>query len=138
MTDLNAMVRRMFQEVIVGGNLALVDELVADDFKTEMPTPVPGKEGFRQVVKAWRAAFPDMTMTFNDVLVSGDKVTTRGVIRGTHKGEFNGIPATGKRVEARFIDIWQARNGKFVENWVQIDMLSMLTQLGVVPPPPAK
>ncbi len=71
------------------------------------------------------------------LVVQGDKVVTRGVCSGTHKGEFNGIPATGKHVEVPWMDMWRAQNGKFVENWVRLDMLAMSAQLGVVPPPKA-
>ena len=135
MADLNAAVRRIFKEAMEVGNMSVVDELIADDFKTDMPAPAPGKEGFKLVLQGWRDAFPDMKFTFGDVIVSGDKVTTRGSVTGTHKGTFNGIPATGKRVEVRFIDIWRMQNGKFVENWAQVDILGILTQIGAVPSP---
>jgi predicted ester cyclase len=54
---------------------------------------------------------------------------------GTHRGEFMGIPATNKSVKVSYIDLWRVENGKFVENWVQLDMLGLMQQLGVVPAP---
>ncbi len=134
MADLNAQIRRLFEKGITDGDLTVIDEVIGDDYKNhDMPAPAPGREGLKQIVKAWRAAFPDIKMTLHEVIVAGDKVATRGSFTGTHKGEFNGIPATGKRVDVPWMDMWRAQNGKFVENWVRIDMLGMLTQLGVIP-----
>jgi len=55
----------------------------------------------------------------------------------THKGTFMNVPPTGKSVTTEFIDIWKAHNGRLIENWVQMDMLGILVQLGVVPAPAA-
>ena len=71
------------------------------------------------------------------MLGEGDKVVTRGTFTGTHQGEFNGIPATGKKVKVSYCDIWRVENGKCVENWVQMDMVGLMQQLGVIPAPEA-
>ncbi len=135
MTDFAASVRRLFA-AFESGDYKAFDELIGDDYKNhDMPLPKPGREGLKMMLEGWHAAFADLKMTVQDVVVQGDKVATRGVVSGTHKGEFNGIPATGKRVEVPWMDMWRVQNGKFVENWVRLDMLAMLTQLGVVPPP---
>jgi steroid delta-isomerase-like uncharacterized protein len=102
-----------------------------------MPAPVPGPEGFRMVISMFRAAFPDLHITLEDVIGEGDKVATRGYFTGTHQGEFNGIPATGKQVKVSYIDLWRVENGKAVENWVQMDMIGLMQQLGVIPAPEA-
>ena len=78
-------------------------------------------------------AFPDMRITLDDVIGEGEKVATRGHWVGTHKGAFMGVPATGKAVNVKFMDMWRFENGKAVENWVQMDLLSLMQQLGVVP-----
>jgi predicted ester cyclase len=62
-------------------------------------------------------------------------VVTRGVFAGTHRGDFMGIPATGRKVSIKYLDIWRLENGKAKENWVQMDMLGMMQQLGVIPAP---
>ena len=80
-------------------------------------------------------AFPDFHVTLEDVIAEGDKVASRGVWRGTHQGNFMGIPATGKSVAVSYSDIWRFENGKAVENWVQMDMLGLMQQLGVAPAP---
>ncbi len=92
-----------------------------------------GPEGFRQVIGMFFAAFPDMHVDVADMIAEGDKVASRGTWRGTHKGEFMGIPATGKPIEIGYSDVWRFEHGKAVENWVQMDMLGMLQQLGVAP-----
>ena len=94
-----------------------------------------GPEGFRQMIGMFFAGFPDMQVNVAEMIAEGDKVASRGTMRGTHKGEFMGIPATGKRIEIGYSDFWRFENGKAVENWVQMDTLGMLQQLGVAPGP---
>jgi steroid delta-isomerase-like uncharacterized protein len=131
-----AIVRRVFEEAVNQGNLALADELLASDYVNhDMPAPAPGVEGYKQVIAMFRSAFPDMVVTLEDVIADGDRVSTRGHFEGTHRGDFMGIPATGKKVSVSYIDIWRLENGKGRENWVQMDLLGMMQQLGVVPGP---
>ena len=129
-----AVVRRVFEEGINQGNLAVYDEIIAPNYVNHnFPTPATGAEGFKQVVGLFVAGFPDLRVTLEEVLAEGDEVATRGYFSGTHRGEFNGIPATGKKVQVSYSDIWRLENGRLVENWVQMDMMGMLQQLGVVP-----
>jgi steroid delta-isomerase-like uncharacterized protein len=131
-----AIVRRVFEEIVNKGNMSAADELLAADYVNhDMPAPVPGVEGFKLIIGMFRTAFPDITVTLDDALAEGDRVVTRGVFTGTHKGEFMGIPATGKKVAVKYLDIWRLENGKCKENWVQMDMLGLMQQLGVVPTP---
>jgi predicted ester cyclase len=129
-------VRRGFEEGINQKKLDVFDELLAPNYVNyNMPAPAPGPAGFKQVIGMFYTAFPDMHITIEDAFGEGDKVGTRGYFTGTHQGEFMGIPATNKPVKVSFIDLWRAENGKFVENWVQMDMLGLMQQLGVVPTP---
>jgi steroid delta-isomerase-like uncharacterized protein len=82
-----------------------------------------------------RAAFPDGRTTIDDIIAEGDKVVVRATMKGTHKGEFMGIPATGKQVTISGIDVTRFVNGKSTEHWGQWDTLGMMQQVGVVPPP---
>jgi steroid delta-isomerase-like uncharacterized protein len=79
-------------------------------------------------------AFPDSRVTIDDMIAEGDQVVTKKTFRGTHEGEFAGIPPTGKTVELQFVDIMRVHNGKIVEHWNCIDQLSFMQQLGVIPP----
>jgi len=62
-----------------------------------------------------------------------DLVCTRGHFEGTHDGDFMGVPATGKTVNVNYMDMWRIAEGKAIENWVRLDMLGLMQQLGVVP-----
>jgi predicted ester cyclase len=133
-----ANVRRGFEEGINQNELHVFEELIGATYVNHsMPAPVSGPEGFKMVIGMFRAAFPDLHITLEDVLGEGDKVATRGYFTGTHQGEFNGIPATGKQVKVSYIDLWRIENGKAIENWVQMDMLGLMQQLGVIPAPEA-
>ena len=78
-------------------------------------------------------AFPDITMTVEDIFAAGDKVAIRFVIRGTHKGPFLGIPPTGKQINVKAASIARFAGGKAEEGWAFPDMLGMMQQLGVIP-----
>jgi predicted ester cyclase len=78
-------------------------------------------------------AFPDCRFTIDDMIAEGDQVVTKKTFTGTHTGELNGIPPTGKRVTLRFADFMRIRDGKIVEHWLSMDQLSFLQQLGVLP-----
>ena len=129
-------VRRIFDEIVNKGNLGVADELLAADYVNhDFPAPAPGAEGFKLVTTMFRSAFPDIVVTLEDEFAEGDKVVTRGVFAGTHTGEFMGIPATRRKVTIKYLDIWRLENGKAKENWVQMDLLGLMQQLGVIPAP---
>ena len=129
--------RRYMEEVWTKGNLAAVDELVATNYvdHTPMPGASPDLQGLKQFVTVVTAAFPDWHATTEDMIAEGDKVVVRFTGSGTHKGGFMGIPPTGRQLTMMAIAIHRIAGGKIVENWLQADMLGMMVQLGVVPPP---
>ena len=83
----------------------------------------------------YRSAFPDIQFTIEDLIAEGDKIVTRYTARGTHRGDLQGIPPTGRQVTVTGIIISRFANGKFVEGWLDFDALGMLQQLGVIPAP---
>ena len=93
-----------------------------------------GPEGVQEYSRAFFSAFPDYVDTVEDLIGEGDKVAVRTVGRGTHKGEFSGIPPTGKRVEIAAHYIYRIVDGKDVEEWDLSDGLTFFQQLGVIPP----
>ena len=137
MSQQNTMlVRRGVEEVWNRGNYAVVDDLVASDFVIHAATPadeIHGPEGAKQYVAMLRAAFPDLHFTIEDQIAEGDRVVTRWTARGTHDGEFQGIPPTGKQFTMMGIDIDRIANGKLVECWPMMDELGLLQQLGALP-----
>ncbi len=133
-----ALVRRAVDEVWNRGNYALLGELVASDFVIRSSTPggeIHGREGAEHFFVMLRAAFPDLHFTIEDQIADEDRVVTRWTARGTHTGEFQGVPPTNKPVGMSGIDIDRIANGKVVECWTNTDELGLLQQLGVVPTP---
>ncbi len=119
-------------------DLAAVDQLFTPNYIDHDPSRAglpPGPEGVRLAWSMFRAAFPDMQVTIEDMVAEGDKVAVRGAIRGTHQGELLGIPPTGKQVTVPLIDINRIEAGKLAERWGQADMLGLMQQLGVIPTP---
>ena len=128
-----AIIKKIFEDVLNNNNLSTADEILHPEYTNySMPAPSKGPEGFKQVIGMFKNAFPDLHITLEDIITEGDKIATRGYWTGTHKGDFMGIPATGKTVKVPYIDIWNAENGKLKENWVQMDMLGLMQQFGVV------
>jgi steroid delta-isomerase-like uncharacterized protein len=133
--DHAATMRRMY-DLISAGDIDGFGELLADDLveHEELPGLAPGKEGVKTFFRMYVAAFPDLKMHAEDVLTSGDKIVTRGRATGTHRGEFMGMPATGKAIDVQLIDIVRfGDDGLAHEHWGVFDTMAMMQQLGAVP-----
>lgn len=137
MSDGSGIMQRFYQEVLVGGNVALVDELIADDFvdhEEPFPGQPPGKEGVVFYINAIRSAFPDLKVkTSEPALADGNLEALHGVLTGTHQGDFVGIAPTGRNVEFAGIDIIRVQDGKVAEHWGVTDTLTLMQQIGAVP-----
>ena len=134
--DNKALVRRLYEEVLNQGKLALIDELCAPDFVYHnASTTIQGREPYKQFLSIYLTASPDLHFTMEDEVAEGDKVVTRYTTRGTHLGPFMGIPPTGTHVIVTGIAITRIANGKAIEEWANADELGLLQQLGVVPAP---
>ena len=112
----------------------LVDRFVAEEYANHNDFVADGREANRQFWTAFFTGLPDVKVTMEDLIVSGDRVVGRFVYRGTHTGDLLGIPASGKPVEMRSIDIWRVRDGLFVEHWDQLNLMQMFQQIGALPP----
>ncbi len=112
----------------------LVGRFVAEDYRNHNVFVADGREANRQFWTAFFTALPDLSATMEDVVISGDRVVGRFVYRGTHTGEFMGIPASGKPVEMRSIDIWRVEDGMFVEHWDELNLMELFQQMGALPP----
>jgi predicted ester cyclase len=130
------LVRRVFEEGFTQGNAGVFDEVLAPNYVNyDFPMPVPGREGLKQVQSLFRTAFPDLRVSIEDEVAEGDRVASRGYLAGTHRGEFMGLAPTGKPINVAYIDMWRVENGQLVENWVRMDMVGMMQQLGAIPAP---
>jgi len=136
LADTKALVRRLFEEVWNQGNLAAIDELFAPSYIRYDPAApeAKGLAGFKQLVVMLRTAFPDLHFTLEEVIAEDDKVMTRALLRGTHRGEYLGIAPTGKPVAVMGMVVLRIAQGKFQEGWLMMDNLGLLQQLGMVPP----
>jgi len=139
----HAVTMRSTYERINKGDIAGFGNLVADDFVEHQGAGGPGlpptKEGTLEFFRTLLTAFPDWRMTVEDLIAGGDKTVARVTATGTHKGEFMGVPPTGRHVDVQLIDIMRFDGAGLVcEHWGVADMLSLMQQLGVVPAgPPA-
>jgi len=113
----------------------VVDQFEAEGYVNhEALFSAEGREANRQFWQAFFAAIPDLSASMEDLVIAGDRVVGRFVYRGTHTGEFWGIPASGNAVEMRSIDIWRVEDGVFAEHWDEINAMQLLQQMGALPP----
>ena len=134
--DNKAIDRRYVAEVLNGANLAAIDEIMAPSYVGHVPGfPPSDREGDKQLIAMFRGAFPDLRFTIEDQIAEGDRVVHRLSATGTHRGEFMGIPATGRRVTVTGVNINRFAGGQVVEAWGFMDLLGLMQQLGAVPSP---
>jgi predicted ester cyclase len=130
-----ALVRRFYEE-IDNGNLAAMDELVAEGYVDHSPPPFPGlgagRAGLKQAFEIFWAATPGHHL-IEDQVAEGDRVVTRLRAVGVHEGDLPGIAATGNKLEMTATVIHRIEDGRLVEKWSNKDELGFLQQLGVIP-----
>lgn len=138
MSEVNAananLAKRYVNEIVNQGRYDVIPEIYADDYEnhtTASVGTVVGRDGVREMVEQWRAAFPDVHVSIDDVVASGDRVVTRITVNGTHEGEWRGVAPTGNRIDIRIISIFRIEDGLIKERWENADMLSLLQQLGI-------
>ena len=119
----------------------MLDELLATDCVNheQSVSEQRGREACKQwaegVRQANRQAFPDFDIALDDLIAEGNQVAKRWTFRGTHRGEFNGIPATGKQVTMRGITLYRLEGGKVREMYWNYDVFGLLVQIGAIPAP---
>lgn len=131
-----ALARRYMEEVYAKGNLDVVDELLAEDIQDheEFVDQKPaGRAGIKELVRAFRKAFPDISVTIDDLAAEGDRVFIRCSWEGTHQGELMGIEASGKRVFFTSMDEIRFGDARIKEHWGVTDSMGLMMQLGAIP-----
>lgn len=137
-TELNKqIVRRFVEEVWNAGKLEVADEVLAPDYIEHPSTPdesrpeePTGPDGMKRFIQMFRGAFPDMQFTVEHMVAEEDKVAVHLTGRGTHLGELNGLPPTGKRVRIGGAAIHRLEHDKIMETYQVVDRLSLREQLG--------
>jgi steroid delta-isomerase-like uncharacterized protein len=127
-------VREFIQELFTKGNLGAVDDYLAIDFVNhDAPLGAPSdRDGMRALGAQFRAAFPDWHSDLHLLVGEGDVVVEHFTARGTQLGEIMGVPATGREMSVRGINIFRLRDGRIVERWGRLDELGFFRQLGLV------
>jgi len=131
-----ALIRRYFEAIDrPDAKPDILDEFLDPDIVAH--DPVPGftgdLEGLKKLFTMFQTSTPGYH-TVDDLVAEGDKVAGRVTGYGTHEGELLGIPRTGKEIRMSGLVIWRIKKGKIMETWVQNDTMSLLQQLGVLPP----
>jgi steroid delta-isomerase-like uncharacterized protein len=126
-----SIVASFYEEAINDRNLGAVDRLLAEDFVHNGEPR--GRTGQRQAVKVFLDAFSDLHNEIEFMLAEDDLVAAHQRWSGTHSGEFAGIEATGKKVEFTSTAVLRFEHGLIAEAWDEVDMLSVMQQLGAVP-----
>jgi len=134
-----ALAERWHMDIFQGGNLDAADEILTSEF-TWHGSLGPGEDqhgpqAVKQVASQLISAFPDRTISHEDVITEGDRVLIRWVMVGTHQGELMGIPPTGRRVALTGFDLFRIEDAKIAEMWQEADQFGLMQQLGVVPEP---
>jgi steroid delta-isomerase-like uncharacterized protein len=129
-----AMVRQLFEQGFSLGDERAMDSVLAEDYVNhDLPMPAPGRAGFKQIHGLFRAGFPDIRVTIEETIAEGDQVASHGYFTGTHRGEFMGLAPTGKPIHVAYLDYWRVADGRLADNWVRMDSVGLLQQLGVLP-----
>jgi steroid delta-isomerase-like uncharacterized protein len=134
-TEENKAISRRFHTAIGKGNTQALQEEFAPNYVAHFPG-LPDRldaEEFNQIVTAFSTGFPESHFDFDDEFAVGDKVVTRWTWNAVHKGEFQGLPPTGKQVTMTGITILHIVGGKIVDNTVEMDQLGLMQQLGAIP-----
>lgn len=137
----NAIAVRFFDSVWNQGDFSVLDALVASDVVDHStvagkPARKTGRESFIHIIGVFRHAMPDLKLTIDDEIYTGDRVVHRWLIEGTDTGGVMGMPPSGQRLRLTGITTVRMAGGRIVERWSNVDELGLMQQLGVVPPPP--
>ena len=135
-TDAKATARRYYEEVLNQGRLEVLDEIATGNYQENAPLPGQGtgREGLKRRAATFRSTLAQH-FTVEQVICEGDLVAVRWSARGTHVGEFFGIPPTGRAFTMSGIDIHRMEDGRLAEHWHEVDALGLMQQLGAIPSP---
>jgi steroid delta-isomerase-like uncharacterized protein len=126
--------RSYVERVLNSGDLDAIDEIMAPDYVGHVPGfPDADREGDKQLIAMLRSAFPDLRVSIEDQIVAGDRAVHRLRAEGTHLGEFQGMPPTGRRVVVTGVNINRFVDGRVAEAWGFLDMLGLMQQIGAIP-----
>ena len=134
---------RRFVEFINTADETLGNELIANDAIFHVPNqsePMRGLAGYLAIIGMMRSGFPDIQWTLEETIAEDDetgagdtRIAARFTMRGTHRGDFLGVPATGKSIAVQAVNFYRVSNGRIVEERGQPDLLGLMQQIGAAP-----
>lgn len=131
-----AVVRKWIEQGWNKHNINVIDEIYAPDFAQHGGGPdLKSANDLKAFVTDYLKALPDLTFTIEDLVAEGDRVVWRFLATATHQGTLMGIPATGRRAAVNGIVVFRVENDRIAEAWLNLDVLSMLQQIGAIPVP---
>lgn len=132
--QVNLETQKKMGEAVSKGNFQDFHEIFAPNVVDHDPAPTQGKgpQGFIDFFTEFKAAFPDLSISPEHSIADEDNIAIAYTATGTHKGPFMGIPATGKKIKIRGMQIARFEDGKVVERWGSSDQLGILQQIGAV------
>jgi steroid delta-isomerase-like uncharacterized protein len=136
-TQVNTLITRYFEEVWNQGRVDVLDELLTPDYRNHspsIPNPRPGPADLKPIVMAMRSGISDLRYQILDLIATPDKVAVYVRVTGTHTGTLFGIPATGRSIDIRQMQIEWLENGRIAQHWRVTDELALMRQLGVHAP----
>lgn len=126
----------MLQEVWTKGDLALIDELVTEDYveyDPALPEPIRGRDALKETIGTFRDGAPDLTKSVDETYVDGETVIVTYTATGTHEGEIMGVPPTGRSIEAEGVFVYRVEDDKLAEGTDMWDAFGLLQQIGGLP-----
>ncbi len=122
------LVRRFFA-AIEAGDLAVFDEIVAEDYNDHLAGQSPGRENLKKYIAGLGAAFPDMTLPISAIVAEGEHVAVLNSVRGTHRGDFGAFKAKGNAIDAAAFQLYRIENGQLAEHWEVADFMTLFKQM---------
>ena len=125
-----------FVQFINTADESLAQQLISPLAKFHVPgqpEPLHGPKGYLKIIAMMRSGFPDIQWTLDDMVADGDKIAARYTMKGTHRGDFFGVSATGKPIAVQAINFYRLVDNQIIEEYGQPDMLALLRQIGAVP-----
>ncbi|MEN8250501.1 MAG: ester cyclase [Bacteroidota bacterium] len=131
--EANETIRIFIEEVFNKGNFSILEEIIHPEYRYSSPEgQLEGIDQLKDLIQGLRKGFPDLNLSIDDLFVADNRTCTRITLTGTHQGKYMGISATEKTIKVTGVVVSRLADGKIIEEWEILDMLSFFQQLGLV------
>jgi len=131
--DENKALVRSFFSAVERGDFSVFDQIVAQDYNDHLAGQSPGRDNLKRYFTGLRSAFPNLELPITAMVAEGDHVAVLNAVRGTHRGDFAGLKATGNQVDAMAFQLYRIANGQLAEHWEVADFSKIMQQLRSTP-----